>query len=224
MAVLAPALPALVGKWLWQAGCCLPVSAGKEVSRDGTAAANTYIFLLFPSDQVLNCRKYFQQEGRRCNDSSFLSQPFTARWLSLCRQSPQSYLGAVTQGFVHRRAHCSSKCEEGEKRSSCGWFCFPIRRTTGREGLGAGSMLWQNSTNSSAPGLCSLPQCFCLPGEDVLPVPTAIFQGRFFWASNYIPKNTWGFFFADFYFLSLALFVWNMAMDFTVCAHLSAFP
>lgn len=49
-----------------------------------TAAATTYIFKLFPSGWFLNCRNVnFQQKGRRCNDSSLLSQPFTARWLSL---------------------------------------------------------------------------------------------------------------------------------------------
>lgn len=152
-----------------------------------TAAANTYIFLLFPSDQFLSCRNvYFQQEGRRCNDSSFLSQPFTARWLSLCRQSPQSYLAALTQGFVRRRAHCSFKCEEGGKRRSRGWFCFPVRRTTGRESLCAGSVLWQNSTNSSAPGLCRLPQCFCLTGE-VRTCPYYYFSRKIFLSIQLYP-------------------------------------
>lgn len=72
------------GKWLLQA--LLPASLSWEGSvqwwwwQQRLPTFLCCVSLLFPSDQFLNCRNvYFQQKGWRCNDSSFLSQPFTAR-------------------------------------------------------------------------------------------------------------------------------------------------
>lgn len=181
-----------------------------------TAAATTYIFMLFPSDQFLNCRNvYFQHKGRRCNDCSFLSAFHCKVAQSVQAEPLGSDLGVVTQGFVHGRAHCSCKCEEGEKRSH-GWFCFPLNRTTGKESLGTGLMLWQNSTNFSpwalqfATMLLS-PRARCLTSllffkEDFSEHPVASLRILVFVG-----------FFADFYFVFLALFMWNMTMDFSLC-------
>lgn len=183
MAVLAPVLPALVGSGSCRL-CYLPVSAGKEVSSDDDDSSDYLHFYVvslccFPLTSSRTAEMFISsRKGEGVMIPAFCHSLSLQGAQSLQAESSGSDLRVVTQCFFHRRAHLSCKCEEGERRSHR-WFCFLLRRTTGRENLDAVLMLWQN-TQTSAPGLCRLPQCFCLPGEDVLPVPTTVFKEDFF--------------------------------------------
>lgn len=154
-----------------------------------TAAATTFKFLRFSAISfpltsyqtaaMFISRVIFQWKGRRgCNDTSLLSQPFTARWLSLCSQS---------LWMVNWEPWLKALSAEDH-------IILALRRTTGREGLTAGPGLWQRSTiPAQALGSAGLHNAFVSQGKlavwRYLSAPTTIFQGRFFWASSHVLNN-----------------------------------